>query len=213
MNRKCSRCKSVKDDGLFVRSNQNKSGYSSWCKACKGDQQRERIAKPGEKVKQAARVKSWRLRNRNHANKWAAEWRAKNPDKFLAAKAKYRQTERGRMKERAWVESNRKALRSATRRWKDRNPKKCRAIHSLKRARKRAATIIPISSADVMLRMSVFGFRCAYCPGPFEEIDHLKPLSKGGPHCLANLRPSCMKCNRTKHAMGAREWLNRIQPQ
>ncbi len=36
------------------------------------------------------------------------------------------------------------------------------------------------------------------CGGPFEEVDHVKPIAKGGWHALANLRPACFRCNNQK---------------
>ncbi|WP_461165382.1 HNH endonuclease [Arthrobacter sp. R4-81] len=30
------------------------------------------------------------------------------------------------------------------------------------------------------------------------QTDHVKPISKGGSHCLANLRPICQSCNSSK---------------
>lgn len=55
------------------------------------------------------------------------------------------------------------------------------------------------TKAKVQARMAMFGGRCWICKvGPFEEIDHVKPLSKGGAHLPANLRPACRSCNRSK---------------
>lgn len=55
------------------------------------------------------------------------------------------------------------------------------------------------TKAKVQARMAMFGGRCWICKvGPFEEIDHVKPLSKGGAHLPANLRPACLPCNRSK---------------
>jgi len=65
----------------------------------------------------------------------------------------------------------------------------------------------PFSEADLDARLSVFGHRCAYCGGPFEMLDHLKPLANGGHHLLSNLRPSCRRCNGHKNAMGPTDWL------
>jgi 5-methylcytosine-specific restriction endonuclease McrA len=49
-----------------------------------------------------------------------------------------------------------------------------------------------------MLRMEFFDFKCSYCGGPFEEVDHAIPLSRGGSNWPANLRPACKSCNRRK---------------
>ncbi len=46
--------------------------------------------------------------------------------------------------------------------------------------------------------LAEYGEECVYCGGPFEELDHFVPVSKGGAHTLANVRPSCALCNRRK---------------
>lgn len=57
-----------------------------------------------------------------------------------------------------------------------------------------------ITPQQVAARMQFWGNRCWMCHGPFEHIDHVKPISKGGPHMLANLRPACQACNQSKSA-------------
>lgn len=64
----------------------------------------------------------------------------------------------------------------------------------------RAATVAPFTREQLAARMAYFGNRCWICAGPFEQVDHVKPLAKGGPHMLANLRPSCAPCNNRKRA-------------
>jgi 5-methylcytosine-specific restriction endonuclease McrA len=54
------------------------------------------------------------------------------------------------------------------------------------------------SSAQKRSKWSYWGGRCWMCGNEAVEWDHVKPLAKGGPDCLANLRPACMKCNRSK---------------
>lgn len=44
-----------------------------------------------------------------------------------------------------------------------------------------------------------YGDACAYCGGPFEQLDHSVPVRAGGPHTLDNVRPSCAPCNRAKY--------------
>ena len=48
-------------------------------------------------------------------------------------------------------------------------------------------------------RESVFaryGRACVHCGAPATDIDHLIPIDAGGDDSLANLRPSCARCNR-----------------
>ncbi len=60
----------------------------------------------------------------------------------------------------------------------------------------------PISKS---IRMEVFkrdSFKCQYCgrsaPEAILEIDHIKPVSKGGDNSILNLITSCRDCNRGK---------------
>lgn len=51
---------------------------------------------------------------------------------------------------------------------------------------------------------------CYVCGGPYEDSEHIIPLTLGGPDILSNMLPSCAECNRGvggKHARPLREWL------
>ena|SRR5712664_880068 len=56
------------------------------------------------------------------------------------------------------------------------------------------------SSEQLVARIAVFGWRCWMCGDPWEHIDHVIPLARGGTNWPANLRPACGRCNRRKHA-------------
>jgi 5-methylcytosine-specific restriction endonuclease McrA len=103
------------------------------------------------------------------------------------------------------------------RRWKAKNPERHRAYNKayaqrnpegiLRRARKGAAvrrariaqaTVVKFTQAELDARMAYYGNRCWVCGAPGEQVDHVKPLVKRGPHMLANLRPICGWCNKSK---------------
>ena len=54
------------------------------------------------------------------------------------------------------------------------------------------------------IRQAVYtrdGYRCVYCDSPLNlEIDHIIPLSKGGPNHIDNYQTLCKYCNRKKSA-------------
>lgn len=62
------------------------------------------------------------------------------------------------------------------------------------------------SSINVKLRFNVFkrdGYKCVICGRKAEngvvlEVDHIKPVSKGGFSDISNLQTLCMDCNRGK---------------
>ena len=43
-----------------------------------------------------------------------------------------------------------------------------------------------------------FGGRCAYCSGPFDDLEHFIPVSQGGGTTAQNCVPACRYCNSSK---------------
>jgi len=70
-----------------------------------------------------------------------------------------------------------------------------------RRARRHAASYVPFTERQLAERIAYYGGKCWMCrDSDYQHIDHVKPLSKGGAHILANLRPACAACNQRKHA-------------
>ncbi len=47
---------------------------------------------------------------------------------------------------------------------------------------------------------------CQYCSGPFDTIDHVIPLVRGGDNMKINLVPCCRSCNSSKGSKLLTEW-------
>jgi hypothetical protein len=75
-----------------------------------------------------------------------------------------------------------------------------RITEQARRARKLAAP--GTATVDqVLARFAYFGNRCVYCRTTERlTVDHVVPLSRGGSHWPANLRPACISCNSRKGA-------------
>jgi hypothetical protein len=67
----------------------------------------------------------------------------------------------------------------------------------------------PFTEDELQAWVDAKGRACAYCGGPYEEIDHVVPFTRGGLHELANLNPSCAACNRSKAQSLLSEWPGR----
>jgi len=73
-----------------------------------------------------------------------------------------------------------------------------------------------ISGQSLLQRWKQFDHCCAYC-GAAEhrsaelEIEHVVPISKGGPHLLSNIVPACTSCNSSKRRQELETWM-RQQP-
>lgn len=80
------------------------------------------------------------------------------------------------------------------------NPRKdLRRFQELsRRASRLGVQVIGFTLTELGQRAQVFGNRCWMCQDAWTDWDHVKPLSRGGAHCLANLRPACGPCNSRK---------------
>jgi hypothetical protein len=47
-------------------------------------------------------------------------------------------------------------------------------------------------------RLKTFGWRCAYCGGPYEVLEHFVPITRGGGTTVRNCVPACRSCNGKK---------------
>lgn len=60
---------------------------------------------------------------------------------------------------------------------------------------------VPYQARIALNRRAVFardGHRCQYCGATAENIDHVIPRSKGGPHAWDNVVAACRRCNTAK---------------
>lgn len=60
---------------------------------------------------------------------------------------------------------------------------------------------VPYQARIALNRRAVFardGHRCQYCGATAENIDHVIPRSKGGPHTWDNVVAACRPCNTAK---------------
>jgi 5-methylcytosine-specific restriction endonuclease McrA len=60
---------------------------------------------------------------------------------------------------------------------------------------------VPYQARIALNRRAVFardGHRCQYCGASAENIDHVIPKSKGGPHAWDNVVAACRPCNTAK---------------
>ncbi len=128
-------------------------------------------------------------KRRQAAKKWARQWRRANPDLSAAASKRYRERHPARALERV-------------KRWQRDNPESGRNASRRRRARLNSVVSIPFTNTELSQRLRMFS-GCWLCGGPAGSVDHVIPLSEGGPHCLSNLRPACGSCNSSK---GAKDW-------
>jgi 5-methylcytosine-specific restriction endonuclease McrA len=123
-----------------------------------------------------------------------ARWRASNP-------------EQSRARSRYYYRNTDLAVRKArSSEYKKLNHDKIRAHLRNRKARKRGCNG-KCSAVQAQSRIEFYGGTCAYCTNaPYEHLDHVVPLARGGTGWPANLRPACAKCNMSKGSKLLSEW-------
>jgi len=156
----------------------------------------------------AAYAKDYRDRRREWFLKYMTGYNAANRDRLRELKKVYREAKKDEISYK--YRANITVQRARTRAWQRANPHRVLAAALRRRQRILDGQIQNFSTLDLRRRFEVFGNRCAYCGGIAEHVDHVKPLARGGPHCLANLRPACAPCNQSKSAMDPKRWLAKL---
>ena len=162
---------------------------------------REAILEKQKRYREANReakleyAKRYYRENREALDDYKRRWAAANPELM----SEYASRSRAK---------NREKKAEYTRQWKLANPELhlelARQRQHRRNAIKKSAKVAEFTLEQLEQRVAYYGNSCYLkldcCTGDFDHIDHVKPLSKGGPHMLANLRPACGPCNRRKGA-------------
>jgi len=180
----CSKCGELKFLTEYCKDSRIKrDGLVAACNACK------KLA--AEKyLKENAEKESLRKK----------KWRAANREKYLASL-------------RSYYEINAEAVSKTHRAWVKANPEKRGESHRRRRALKLGNGSEPYTVDEMLL---LYGTDCYLCNEPIDlaaarspgregwqfslHVDHVQPLSKGGPDSLSNVRPAHGRCNLKKNA-------------
>lgn len=182
--KRCAKCGEDKPTAEFPPGKKWFDGLYPYCRDCKRATQRADHAKHKAKRNTAAK----------------ARYEA-DPEPYKArANARYaREPESIKAQATAWAKANPDKRKIITAKWVQANLSgKVRESVRRRYARRKGAVTIPFTPEQLRQRMAYWGNRCWICQGPHEAVDHVKPLTKGGPHMLANLRPICRSCNARK---------------
>jgi 5-methylcytosine-specific restriction endonuclease McrA len=79
-----------------------------------------------------------------------------------------------------------------------------------RKARMRESVAIQVTGKQIRGRFAEFDHHCAYCGAAGDlHIEHVVPISKGGPHAIGNIIPACKDCNFSKRDHDAETWYRR----
>lgn len=171
------------------------------------------------KEKKLKQNSEWYFANKEHCCKRKKRWKIKNSEKIAISDKLYRElnkekeierkriwhleNENHRLKYRA---ENAERIAKNKKQWKKRNKDKVLDSHHRRRAAKKNVNSERVSLKTVYARD---GWLCKICgepvnfirqhPDPMSpSLDHIIPLSKGGPHTFANVQLAHLICNLRK---------------
>jgi 5-methylcytosine-specific restriction endonuclease McrA len=189
----CKICKQEKPRGQFYRHAGRKSGIATECKIC-----------------DKKRAKDWVAKNRARQRKIANAWKNRNKDK-ISSSAKRRRAQRL-----AEDPKLREKQAAAARRNRAANPIAYR-LHGHNASAKRRewksqSGGTGFTKTDVEKKLLYQKNKCWWCSKRLKKyhIDHLIPLSRGGPHDASNIVLTCPPCNLQKSARMPSEFAGRL---
>lgn len=211
-------CKLPKGLHCFTRDKRRIDGLDGRCKPCKKGLYAQWTAKQTVPERRAR----WRQDYYDNHEKRKASARAtyrRNREKILAAqrarierdrehqraiwRAYYHRHEYVRVRQMSRARAVRladpEAYNAMRRAQYAANPEPTREIVRRRDAAKREGVrLYRVTAEQIEAKIAYWGGRCWACGAPWEHLDHVKPLARGGAHMLANLRPMCARHNRAK---------------
>jgi len=157
------------------------------------------------KNKIKARRKAFYEANEDKINARRKSYREANKDKIKAGNRAYRDVNKNKTKvyHKAYREANKDKIRAKAILWE--KTKKGASIIKAQRQKRRLAKQYPqtknaLTKEDWQTVLKEYGYICVYCQKDLKSptLDHVIPLSKGGPHEITNVVPACLSCNCSK---------------
>ena len=190
--RACPVCLETKDQADFRPQRRP-------CRACLNSEQAARRRADPDRARSLNRKSYWATRETRLAA--MSEWGKLNRESRRTYARQYRSDRRDHInaRERARYAADPSVKRAANARWRMANSDAVRASHrAFMAGRNQVVARGRFTQEAIGARLAAFGYSCWMCGDTWEHLDHVKPLSKGGPHMLSNIRPACGPCNRAK---------------
>jgi len=141
----------------------------------------------------------WNRENPGRARATRQRKYKRHREEILAANSRWAKENPGKVNaiNRRWRERNPEQMEACRHQWERDNPDKVREKKNRRRARKANAKGCA-SAEQIVARIEYYGGLCYLCGKPYEAVDHVIPLSRGGSGWPVNQRPICKSCNSRK---------------
>ena len=172
--------------------------YDIYCKTCSRERAKTWNKKNPERHNELS--KEYYLRHRLAVLIYKKSHRQKNILVERASDKRFYQAHRNKIIEwqKQYRRTNRALLKEKFKNYRKRKPDIMKGIAQRRYGRERGAPGT-VTIQGIEARLAYWGYRCWVCGQPYEAIDHVKPLSRGGAQWPANLRPIFRSCNSRKN--------------
>lgn len=180
----CKKCGDEKPFDDFPKESRVKDGRAATCRACCN-----------------LRDNAWRLANPERAHAINVRWRANHPGETTKRARAWRLANRERHNTACnkWARNHKDKVLERKHHWNQANKLRLCLYQHARRTRERNARGAA-TPTQIEARIALYGARCWRCDAPFQALDHVIPLTKGGTNWPANFRPICKPCNSSKGA-------------
>lgn len=184
----------------FAPSGKYSNGFNSRCRECQAAF--DSAAYEADKERRLVGMKVYAAEHAKEIREYHAQYYVENKETLLEKNRQWRaeNAERARETSRQYYADHREEMRESNRRWRIENRDRKNESERRRRALKQSLTIVPFAVSLLDQKWAYWGGKCWMCGRNADTWDHVKPLAKGGYHCLANLRPACRHCNSSKQA-------------
>lgn len=175
------------------------------CASClEARRSKSRVSTKAWRDKNSDRVKSFP--SRSLATAYTKRWQAKNSSKVKESQAKFRakpeNREKARLRASCWRAENKDRARSSEMAWKSKNKDKVRSMgvahNNRRRALKKDLFVEDVDVLEIAKAQCGICYLCSTAMGSDITLDHIVPLTKGGPHSESNSAACHKSCNSSK---------------
>jgi len=166
----------------------------------------------------AEQIRFGTYRCKSCRDKYHAEWRAKNREKWNAQSRRWTAKNKERRKEivnKYYIENREKIIeyhrayyaanKDKYLEWNRKADKELR--RTIKNRYKARKNFVQSEKYDPKEIFAQSNGQCVYCDGKATCLDHVIPISRGGPDIAINLVAACTSCNASKGGKLLHEWM------
>lgn len=195
----CIECNILKELDEFYKDSHAKDGHRSICKICRKIQDKAKHLR--NRDRDNARSRAYYQAHREVSIQKSKEWILANPEKHkqYGKITQQRHPEHGRRGSAKYRQTH-PEYRDI---WRKSNPDKIK-MHGITRRAKENKSNGIITDKEWLDMLERFDYRCLDCGANGRKdvkltLDHIIPISKGGPNLISNAQPLCKSCNSRKH--------------